>query len=444
MCVCVCAQASKERKAFQLDIPLRGEIDPSESSWKPGVGGRITLTLKKGPYGPSKKLASRWPNLFATKYKHKGVVQQWWDRAEEYKAALDALSDDDDDEEGAATSADAKSEESNTAKGGKGGNKDAEDDDDADDEEEEDKEERALAKKKRQEKAKAQAAKVEAKKKAKEEAKAAKLKEAAEKDAAAKANSGEGVAGFLGEALRAIAAEEAAELEAAEAAHKAKKAEIVSTRDAQLKTINEELAAETARLRADADAKRAALQANEEGNGAGGGDDSGDVNTASGVASAEAAGWRAAAAALESKGPVLHVASPGAWAGKEATHAPRVVLGPSSGDASSATVTVSVSHAAASPGHWVEFMWARALGADHNDLGVVAAQRFPAAEEISAKGLITSTGATQLELSVSALPIGTAFVTGYAYCNLHGVWRSEPVVIDRASLAAGSSAAGEL
>jgi len=437
--VSVLVQASKERKAFQLDIPLRGEIDPSESSWKPGVGGRITLTLKKGPYGPSKKLASRWPNLFATKYKHKGVVQQWWDRAEEYKAALDALSDDDDD---ADAGAEVKSDEAKAAKGGKGDKSD-DDDEDEDDEEEEDKEERALAKKKRQEKAKAQAAKVEAKKKAKEEAKAAKLKEAADKEAAAKANSGEGVAGFLGEALRAIAAEEAAELEAAEAAHKAKKAEITATRDAQLKAINEELAAETARLRADADAKRAALQGNDESDA--GSVDAGDEGRPTAVVSAEETGWRAAAAALESAGPVLDVANPGAWAGKEATHAPRVVLGASSsgGDAG-ATVTVSVGHAPASPGHWVEFMWARALGADHSDLGVVAAQRFPAAEEISAKGLSTAAGASQLALPVSALPAGTAFVTGYAYCNLHGVWRSEPIAIDVAPSAAGSSSSGEL
>ena len=40
-------QASKERKAFLLELPLRGEIDPEKSSWKMGLIGRIMVTAKK-------------------------------------------------------------------------------------------------------------------------------------------------------------------------------------------------------------------------------------------------------------------------------------------------------------------------------------------------------------------------------------------------------------
>jgi desulfoferrodoxin (superoxide reductase-like protein) len=416
-------------------------VVPAESAWKPGVGGRVTLTLKKGPYGPSQKAESKWPSLLAPRYKHKGVVQQWWDRAEEYKSALDALGDEDDADAEVGVEGASKTK---TPKAEKGGEDDEADSEDDDEDEDEAKEERALAKKKRQAKAKAAAAKVEAKKQAKESAKAKKAAEAAEKDAAAKLDAGEGVAGFLGDALRAIAAEEAAERAAADAAHAAKKAEINAARDVQLKAIDEELAAETARLRADAEAKRQALSGSENSSGseeaaeeeAAEEESSGGTSAAAfapaAVSAEDAAAWRAAVDALERAGPVLSAASPGAWAGKEATHAPRVEVA-----AAAAVATVHVGHPAAAAGHWVEYLWARAHGAGGEDLGVVAARRFPAAGG-------TAAAADGLKLLVAAWPVGAASVTGYAYCNLHGVWRSEPAAVGGAASLGSGGGAGEL
>jgi len=40
-------QASKERKAFLLELPLRGEIDPNNSTWAMGSVGRIMITAQK-------------------------------------------------------------------------------------------------------------------------------------------------------------------------------------------------------------------------------------------------------------------------------------------------------------------------------------------------------------------------------------------------------------
>ena len=70
-------RASKERKAFKLDLaPLRHEIDPNASSWTLGSVGRAMFTLKKAAEKPCK-----WPGLLAANAKKPaGQMGVWWDR----------------------------------------------------------------------------------------------------------------------------------------------------------------------------------------------------------------------------------------------------------------------------------------------------------------------------------------------------------------------------
>jgi hypothetical protein len=106
----VSLRASKERKAFELDLsPLRHAIDPDASSWTLGSVGRAMFTLKKAAAKPKK-----WPGLLAKNAKKPaGQMGVWWDRQEEFTKELDKLEDDDDDDEdggGSSSSSSSKKE----------------------------------------------------------------------------------------------------------------------------------------------------------------------------------------------------------------------------------------------------------------------------------------------------------------------------------------------
>jgi len=104
----VSLRASKERKAFELDLsPLRHAIDPDESSWTLGSVGRAMFTLKKAAAKPKK-----WPGLLAKNAKKPaGQMGVWWDRQEEFTKELDKLEDDDDDDGGGSSSSSSSKKE---------------------------------------------------------------------------------------------------------------------------------------------------------------------------------------------------------------------------------------------------------------------------------------------------------------------------------------------
>ena len=110
--VSVSLRASKERKAFELDLtPLRFAIDPDASTWTLGSVGRAMFTLKKAAEKPKK-----WPALLAKNAKKPAQMGLWWDRQEEFTKELDKLDDDDDDDDDGDSAKQKKKDEKRKAK----------------------------------------------------------------------------------------------------------------------------------------------------------------------------------------------------------------------------------------------------------------------------------------------------------------------------------------
>jgi len=407
-------RASKERKAFELDLALFGAIDPERSTWTLGSVGRITVTLAKqladdgasaSPKGASEGASEgaskgvKWGGLLAPGApRPKGAqMHLWWDRQKEFEAALEKLEDDGEDEE----------PEKAPKKSGKKASK-------------------------------------KAKKKAKKKA---------EKDKAASAAAAGGEeeeeSGFLGEALRAINAEAKDALAKIDAEAKRRRAEIDAEARERRQDSEAQLAEERRVHAAALGAKRQAAK---------------EAEVAEANKAVREAKLQANKAGYQTR------EAPGPWAGKEGSHAPVLHLerAPKTDQQNNAPKTGSTPAAKAPPGgsgfeaalaqaqaseeaseevpeeapeeeapqeeagvlamatvghgmakdHWIDLLWVE------DEAGtVLGAKRFPAPSD--APG--AAPGRPVLQVPV---PPGARTVTAMASCNLHGVWASAPAQVN--------------
>jgi len=353
---------------------------------------------------------TKWPAVLSKGTKHKGIMQLWWDRQEDFTSVFSRLE--------------------------KSGDLDEEDDDGDDADAEERAEERAEKAKK----AKAAAAKADkdkakkakdtkAKKEAKAKEKAKKAEEAAAVAAQAAADAALGDAAVA--ALAAVAAEEAAALAGAESELASAKSALEAEEKARAAALETDHAVRRAAIEAKATAKRREIRGEGDGEGGEGsegseGGEGGEGSEGSeggeGGEGSEGGEWFAEASALaasaEEKGALLTAASPGQWAGKEGTHAPVLHIEPAEPSGRLARATVSVAHGQAED-HFIRLVWAAAATKGGPDR--VLAARKPALASSLAPPL---DGAVGLAFDV---PADAVRVVAYASCNLHGVWASEPV-----------------
>uniref|UniRef100_A0A7S2S515 Desulfoferrodoxin ferrous iron-binding domain-containing protein n=1 Tax=Rhizochromulina marina TaxID=1034831 RepID=A0A7S2S515_9STRA len=111
-------------------------------------------------------------------------------------------------------------------------------------------------------------------------------------------------------------------------------------------------------------------------------------------------------AEVEGSTTILTKEAPGDWAGKEGKHIPVLAV---EGD----KATVTVPHGMAGD-HWIQFIWAK------NQEG-----------EVIAAVKLTPEDQPTLAFDV---PAGTASITAFESCNLHGVWSSDATALAPASL----------
>lgn len=110
--------------------------------------------------------------------------------------------------------------------------------------------------------------------------------------------------------------------------------------------------------------------------------------------------WETRATSLEGTGALHTAATPGMWAGKEATHIPAVTFN------ADGTITVATTHGVAMD-HWVTTIFVR-----DQDRVVIHLVEFVA----RGTGVLPSASTTFRPRS------GTTSITAYAYCNQHDLW----------------------
>ena len=116
--------------------------------------------------------------------------------------------------------------------------------------------------------------------------------------------------------------------------------------------------------------------------------------------------WQAEAVRYERDG-VFTKADPGDWEGKEDAHTPKVTI-----YQNNTAVVATVDHPM-DIDHWVEAIYFKDQNGD-----VFYLEHF-GYQDAKNEGKVAET--------FIAIPQGVTEVTGYAFCNKHGTWRSEPV-----------------
>jgi hypothetical protein len=367
----VSLRATKERKAFVLDLPLRGVIDPDQSTWSLASVGRVVFTLKKkknkavteegeeaansdgSDDDSNTEVKLKWSSLLAKGAPKPNQMHHWWDRQSEFQKELDSLPDDDDD------------------------------DDDEDDK---------RGNEKKTKKKQSATKETQGSKKGKKGKKEKKGKSASKKGSS---SSNESAAGskFVRDALKAIEVEKALALEEVNQASEAKKAVIESEAVARKKELAAETAVEKKRVEAEFSLEAEAVAWKDQ------------VAEMMMEGSKKMAGKEEVATTEQSLASNVEVhtfAAPGKFEGKQGSHAPTLTVTPVEENNSnnnnedgeegkkeegkkSIVVSVSVAHPSMTAEHQVEFVWVAIKGQEATPEGVLAVKKFEPREAAAAK-----------------------------------------------------------